>query len=104
MQEYLYSENLSTQQKQTLFMLQTRMIEVKANFSERHKNVLTCHFCNEEESQPHLLLCTEITDGIDTSEVQYDDIFRNLEKQVKITKVFDQILKQRDLKLKHLSR
>ena len=104
MQEYLCSENLSTQQKQTLFMLQTRMIEVKANFSERHKNVLTCHFCNEEESQPHLLLCTEITDGIDTSEVQYDDIFRNLEKQVKITKVFDQILKQRDLKLKHLSR
>ena len=71
MQEYLCSENLSTQQKQILFMLQTRMIEVKANFSEKFNNVLTCHFCTEEESQPHLLLCSEITEGIDTSEVQY---------------------------------
>ena len=34
LQNYLCSENLTTKQKQLLFMLQTRMVEVKANSSE----------------------------------------------------------------------
>ena len=52
MQEYLCSENLSTQQKQTLFMLQTRMVEVKANFSEKYDNILTCHFLMRRNLSP----------------------------------------------------
>ena len=73
LENYLTSDNLTTQQKQLLFMLQTRMVDVKVNFSEKYGQVLTCHFCPEQESQSHLLSCKQITDGIDTSEVQYKD-------------------------------
>ena len=44
LQNYLCSENLSTKKKQLLFLFQTRMVEVKANFSEKYDKVLTCHF------------------------------------------------------------
>ena len=103
LENYLTSDNLTTQQKQLLFMLQTRMVDVKVNFSEKNGQVLTCHFCQEDESQSHLLRCKQITDGIDTSEVQYKDIFKAGYKQEKITKVFDRIIKQRNLKLNLLS-
>ena len=76
---------------------------MKVNFSEKYGQVLTCHFCPEQESQSHLLSCKQITDGIDTSEVQYKDIFKSGYKQERITKVFDRILKQRNLKLNLLS-
>ena len=103
LQKYLTSDKISTEQKQTLFMLRTRMVDVKSNFSEKYGNILTCHFCTEEESQSHLLICTQITVGIDTSGVKHDDIFGNLEMQEKVARVFTKILKQRNMMLKTLS-
>ena len=45
------------------------MVDVKVNFKTYYGQNLTCRFCFEEESQPHLLLCKEIVDGIDVSDV-----------------------------------
>ena len=50
---YLRSNNLSTEQKQTLFKLRTRMIDVKANFKSQYGQDLSCRFCPEIETQAH---------------------------------------------------
>ena len=100
LEKYLSSEKLSTAEKQTLFKLKTRMVEVKSNFKTKHDEQVTCSFCPEEDTQPHLLSCKEVTVGIDTSNVEYDDIFKDINKQEAIAKVYNKILNQRNLKLK----
>ena len=60
-------------------------------------------FCRIEDTQSHLLLCKEVSTGIDTSKVQYNDIFDDIDKQERIAKILHKILKQRDLKIKLLS-
>ena len=79
------------------------MVEVKSNFKKQHGANLICNFGQNEDTQSHLLLCKEITKGIDTSEVQYDYIFSNINKQEKIAKILNKILKQRELKEKLLN-
>ena len=103
LERYLSSSNISTEEKQTLFKLRTRMVDVKSNFKIKYGSNLTCTFCIEEENQSHLLSCQEITVGLNTTEVKYSDIFGDLPKQEKIAKLYNKILKQRQLKLKILS-
>ena len=100
LEKYLSSEKLSTAEKQTLFKLKTRMVEVKSNFKTQHDDQVTCSFCPEEDTQSHLLSCKEVTVGIDTSSVEYEDIFRDIDKQEAIAKVYYKILNQRNLELK----
>ena len=100
LEKYLSSEKLSTAEKQTLFKLKTRMVEVKSNFKTHHDEQVTCSFCPEEDTQAHLLSCKEVTMGIDISNVEYEDIFKDIDKQEAIARVFNKILKQRNLKLK----
>ena len=100
---YLESNNITTEEKQTLFKLRTRMIDVKSNFKSQYGQDLVCRFCPEEETQAHLLLCKELVDNIDTSDIIYEDIFKSLKKQEAISKTYTQILKNRNLKLKLLA-
>ena len=100
LEKYLSSEKLSTAEKQTLFKLKTRMVEVKSNFKTHDDEQVTCSFCPEEDTQAHLLSCKEVTMGIDISNVEYEDIFKDIDKQEAIARVFNKILKQRNLKLK----
>ena len=74
-----------------------------------YKVNMQCKLCennSEEESEAHLLKCTKILENseIDTTElsnVSYQQIFsRNIEEQIKITKVFAKILKIRNILLK----
>ena len=48
---YLVSNSLTTEEKQTLFKLKTRIIDVKSNFKFLYGQDLTCRFCPEEETQ-----------------------------------------------------
>ena len=59
LEKYLSSDNLSTAEKQTLFKLKTRMVEVKSNFKTKHDDQVTCSFCPEEDTQSHLISCKE---------------------------------------------
>ena len=79
------------------------MVDVKSNFKNQYGSDLTCDFCRVEDTQSHLLLCKEVSTGIDTSKVQYNDIFDDIDKQERIAKILHKILKQRDLKIKLLS-
>ena len=93
LEKYLSSEKLSTAEKQTLFKLKTRMVEVKSNVKTQHDEQVTC---TEEDTQLHLLYCKEVTVGIDIFNVKCEDI----DKQEAIAKVYNKILNQRNLKLK----
>ena len=103
LQGYLSTRNLNVEQKQILFRFRTRMISVKSNFKSQHGQNLTCQFCNEEDQQSHLLFCSEITQGIDTSQVKYEHIFGSTSEQEKVAIILTKIIKQRNTKLKSLS-
>ena len=100
LEPYLTSNNITTEEKQTLFKLRTRMIEVKDNFKSYYGQDLTCKFCPEKETQSHLLVCREIVDTIDTSKYSYEDIFKDIKKQEPIARAYTKILKLRSMKLK----
>ena len=51
-----YLENLDYEEARAIFMMITRMIDVKANFKNKHKN-LDCEICNTEENTYHLFKC-----------------------------------------------
>ena len=103
--EYLISEELSTVEKRLLFKLRISMIPLKGNFSNAHRDV-QCDLCNEddsEENQKHLLQCSFLLNHPKLKSViktiKYDDIFENLQSQVKAVKVWKQILSVRKLEL-----
>ena len=66
---------------------------------------MKCSLCkndNEDKSEIHLLKCTEIrkelTQDLHIANVSYSDIFsENIEDQVAITKIFDKILKLKNI-------
>ena len=61
LQNHLLPNILGNKQKKLLFLLRSRMIDVKVNFSEKYKNNKLCKICKEEsESQEHVLKCKEI--------------------------------------------
>ena len=60
-----------------------------------------CRICDnrtDEESEKHLLNCSEIIKNIDIdiTNAKYESIFsENIEEQISITKIFDSIFKTR---------
>ena len=101
MQDYLVSDKLSLSEKRLLYMLRVRMIEVKNNFSSKYGDKLECSLClNHIEDQENLLKCSEIVSEVNTSEITYRDIYGTLEKQAEAIKIWKQVLKVRNSKMK----
>ena len=81
------------------------MLPVKANFRNMHTN-LQCDLCKDQnavESQLHLLNCKvlqnhpQLKNEIDT--IAYDDIFKDLSKQVRAARVWRKIWTVRNIEL-----
>ena len=95
--EYIQSPRLSHKEKILLFKLRSRTLDVKGNFKNQHKDLL-CISCGLfEETQNHLLRCQEIVKKLsylDENHTNYDenDIFEGLEKQLKIVKIYSEII------------
>ena len=71
----------------------------KINFKSKYRNT-NCSLCkddNSEESLSHLLICPFLSDIPELFEearlVKCEDIFRNIEKQVKAVKYWEKVLK-----------
>ena len=99
MQKYLRSDELTLRQKKLLFLLRSKMLKIKANFSAFHKNNLTCSLCMDprsEESEIHLLSCPTLKQDKVLSEemtqVKYKDVFGETNKQKKVVQVFTKIM------------
>ena len=100
--DYLGSHRLSITEKQLLFKLRTRMIDVKANYPNLYKSDLVCSLCdsNSIENQQHVLVCPSLIVHSSTK-IQYTDIFSdNTEKQIEAVKHWNNVLKLRKIKLK----
>ena len=67
------------------------------------KNDLTCRTCKDDkalESQEHLMSCPEIKKHVDIPpHPKYTDIFRHLDKQLEVVKVYKEIERQREILL-----
>ena len=103
MQGYINNSDFNISDIQLLFKLRTRMMNVKANFRNQYNNDdIICKFCDEgvEESQYHQLECQTIINNcpelFNDISVEYEDIFKGPEKQLKIVKLFHAIVNTRD--------
>ena len=106
MQPYLRDENLSIQNKKLMFKIKNRLIDVKINFKKKYNNNLECRLCSyPEESQAHLIKCSEI---IEDEEVKtaignysYEDLFScDLKTQTHLIKAWQLLIKVRKIKMK----
>ena len=98
LQKYLNSIQIYPEKAKSIFKFRTRMSEVKGNFKNFYKTYLCPLGCNIEDSQEHLLYCTEIY-GYEVNENQYyENIYSN--KISKLTKIEEKLvnaLKKRNL-------
>ena len=101
-QAYIKSYKFKTVDKQLLFKLRTRMTNVKANFKTMHENI-HCDLCDEEvlQSDAHLLDCKTIIEKCPTlandMDTEYEDIFSDIEKQLKTTQIYKEIFETKIL-------
>ena len=102
-QSYLSSDKLTTNEKKLLFSLRTRSIDVKRNYKKKFKFNMSCSLCkddSQEETEMHLQKCSKIIAKVNTAHAKYEDIFsEDIEKQIKITKIFGQVMKVRKILL-----
>ena len=99
MQNYLGGSELETREKKFLFLLRTRMLDVKINFRNHHSD-LCCPLCGtSEDDQKHNLECSVLLQNITdvaTEKTNYDDIYvNNISKQVKILRIFMKLWKKK---------
>ena len=78
---------------------------IKCNFSSQYANNLDCELCPASgsaylDTQEHLLSCAKLSIHVDIpDDLEYEDIYRNVEKQMTIVKVFKQLLRVREILL-----
>ena len=106
MQPYLKPNQISIIEAKFIFLVRTRMLDVKSNFKNKYHDV-TCPNCTEEDTQSHLLFCDKLVGGssIVREVPNYSDIFEsNLEKIVKVTRIMSNNFKLRNqLKTQQIS-
>ena len=91
---------MNVKEKQTVFHLRTRMINVKENFKNGHKDNPWCRTCSLFiENQKHILNCTKTLSKLEpnerSEEIQYEYIFGNLQQQEEIFKYYTKLLEIR---------
>ena len=107
MKEYLTTQQMTTDEKQLLFAMQTKCVDVKTKFKNRFsKSNMFCRLCksiDEEESEIHLLKCNQILSDIQLKQqimdISYSDVFGTLQQQVKAIKVWKKVFKVWKIKL-----
>ena len=77
------------------------MVDVKKNFSSKYNNSIGCRLCLVYvEDQKHLMNCEKLTLRVNVPvNVEYDDIFKNVEKQREVVHVYKELLRVREILL-----
>ena len=99
-ENYLVDRRFSRSDCELLFALRTRMVAgVKTNFSSQYATNLTCDLCSAHpDSQENLLSCATLRKNINIPDnIEYKDLFRSVEKQLAIVKVYKQLLREREI-------
>ena len=75
------------------------ILDIKRNFPTQYNYNIVCDLRQVQvDCQEHLLSCGELTRHVNVpTEVKYTDIFSNTDKQLKIVKIFKQLLRTREV-------
>ena len=87
-----------------LFLLRSRMVEVKTNFRNKYSDIL-CPVCKlSDDTQQHLFECSELLKNmniLNRKDIQYSHIFsENTDKQKAALRLFKSMWKEREKSLK----
>ena len=99
--EYIQSPLFSTKEKELLFKLRSKTLDVKENFPGQYGSTW-CRSCGLfPETQSHLLQCPEIAPKLKTinnsySEVYENQIYGNIEEQQIIVSIYSEVLLVRE--------
>ena len=99
-ENYFVDRRFSKSECELLFALRTRTVPgIKANFSSQYENNLVCELCSAHpDSQECLLSCDTLSKHVQTPDnIEYEDLYRSVDKQHKIVKVFKQLLRVREI-------
>ena len=98
MQKYLKNNNMkiSIEEKQMIFMLRSKVTDVKMNFKGMHED-FKCKNCNEEnETQKHILECTILNQN-EKQILEYEKIENgNIIDMIQIVRKFRENLEKRE--------
>ena len=98
MQDYLKPNYISIQDAKFLFLVRTRMLNIKANFKNGHADIL-CIACKQaEETQEHLLKCEVLLDeaALVASLPEYKHLFgEHLPEKVIVAEILKKNFKKR---------
>ena len=102
-EEYLNDPRFTTSDIQLLFQMKTKMLPVKTSFPSMWNNDVSCRTCQSSvqvESQQHLLFCSGLLKWVDVPHgVKYIDIFDHPDKQLRIVKLYRDLLRQQEILL-----
>ena len=102
-QEYLFSNDLSTKEKQQLFSLRSKSYNLKSNMKNQFDEDMSCRICLDEDSvedEKHTFEeCRELRES-DDEDVDVDAAFGNTKEQIWAIKVISKKMRKRDLILK----
>ena len=93
---------LYKEEQQLLFSLRCRSYPVKSNFKTQYEGDMTCRVCldpSSYEDEIHLTLCPKLKSETDGHNLDVNDVFGPLSKQIYFIKQFKQISRKRDLLL-----
>ena len=99
-EKYFLDPNFSKSDVELLFAFRTSMVrDIKNNFPQMYKNNIACDICKVHVcSQQHLLQCTELRKHVNVpDDIEYGDLFKNTEKQLKIIKIMKKLLRAREI-------
>ena len=103
MQNYMKPNTMLTEEAKFIFLLRTRMLDVRVNFKNKHKDI-NCPNCKEHpDDQPHLLTCTKLTDGASVARpnLRYENIFESdVQKMLEVSRLLNTNFKIRKQLLK----
>ena len=97
MADYLLPSNdaLTVENKQKLFSIRNRMIDIPSNFQKSDEKSLC--FCGEQENMKHVFDCEILNEGKPISE-NYENVFNgNIGTQIRIFRQFEENLKKREI-------
>ena len=84
---------MSIEQKQKLFAIRNRMVQIPDNFSK--SELITKCFCGEIEDMKHIYTCNILNEGMSQNE-KYENIFNGIiDQQTKIFHKFEENMEKR---------
>ena len=87
------NNHLNNEEKQKIFSIRNRMLNIPANFVSKEKNKNKC-ICQQIENMEHLYKCKKLNE--EKPEIQFEEIYR--ENIVKMKKIKERLEKNIDMK------